>query len=441
MSPLMLVFIVITTVSSKDYYCSHQAQIIDKDDFGMITTRLPWDSNNRYSNNLKCVWTIDAGEVHRIRITFTKIRLEPNIPMKTCEDGDFLSIQDGETEKAQILVNICPGLTNPQEIISKDGHLYLVFTSDQSSFLDYSGIEMKFEVFDKTDCPPGWVNHLLHTYRDYDVEEKTSCYQVKTHPANGARFLDAQRFCTYSQSNLARIESNSTFNYVLDLSKKHQIVYYLWVGLTDRETEGTFQWLDGNSFNSMERMSSISLNDQNKNCVVLNTRFKKYQVMSCDNSYFYICEMRLGQPDIYTVPEYEATEGNGELSADHHYVIEATDLIWIFIGLIVTVCSIVACILIKIYRSRSKYVDYSSSQTEGQRSTMMLSQRSSQTQQESEVAQANLLQTMTQPLTDPLINPCHLPRPSAPTLRELQPVPHGSEQEDPPSYWEVVYGC
>ncbi|XP_060075372.1 uncharacterized protein LOC132555048 [Ylistrum balloti] len=430
LSALLSFVILSAAVRSENYFCSHKLEEIENDYLGNITTRMPWESH--YSNNMKCEWRINAGVFLRIRITFTKIDLEQLTPGSPCEDGDFLSIQEGYYEFSPITLKVCPGQTNPYEVISRYGYLRLVFKSNQNNFLNHDGIEMKFEIFNRTECPPDWINGPVDIYLHAPT---VTCFRFQTGTAGGMDFLSAQNFCAYSQSNLVRMRTKNMFDFVIDLVKKNGLVFYMWVGLTDKKREGTFEWLDGTKFNSMARMSSV--NDKNKNCVLMSVHSQSYKVVSCDETHFYICQLYLEDKYIHLVQTEDTNYvGKGP-------VFEFRELIWIIIGGALAVGTIVICISVLIYRSKTEYInaDYSSRQMEGHRSNLTQGQCSNRTGQDVEVLHARLVQPSTESQIESLGNHQPLSQPSAPPLSELQPVlgPQCSDQDAPPSYWEAVY--
>ena len=67
----------------------------------------------------------------------------------------------------------------------------------------------------------------------------------------------------------------------------------MWIGLNDKQAEGTFAWENGESYDDTlyaNWASSEPANSESKDCVVLDTDFK-WQMVDCSssNSYGHLC--------------------------------------------------------------------------------------------------------------------------------------------------------
>ena len=98
-------------------------------------------------------------------------------------------------------------------------------------------------------CSPGWR---------YFQE---SCYRLDTTTLS---FAGAEKKCSKAGGHLVDINSGDENRFVGRLSSKNGI----WIGLTDRATEGTWAWVSGKAVSFTTWFASPTI-DSDQNCAVL----------------------------------------------------------------------------------------------------------------------------------------------------------------------------
>ncbi|KAK3086326.1 hypothetical protein FSP39_016883 [Pinctada imbricata] len=152
---------------------------------------------------MNCTWTLDAGAGNRVRLKTLTFDLQYTPSYVSCYGNDYLQIHNGDTQQSAILGSFC-GRNNPYEVVSQGRYLYFTFWTNSKNFYNHAGITMDFQVFADDACPPEWS--LLHS-------DKT-CVKLMLNPNTGADWSDSQKYCGYSQSNLATYATQSVFDFV-----------------------------------------------------------------------------------------------------------------------------------------------------------------------------------------------------------------------------------
>ena len=97
---------------------------------------------------------------------------------------------------------------------------------------------------------------------DCDLIYDGSCYKVfeVSTPIN---WLDAQSSCAIWGGDLTSINTERENNYLCTIIPDTVSDY--WIGLNDRDVEGTYTWIDDTSL-SYTNFSSASFNDETNDC-------------------------------------------------------------------------------------------------------------------------------------------------------------------------------
>ena len=97
-------------------------------------------------------------------------------------------------------------------------------------------------------CPAAW-----HGFQG-------SCYALFT---NAKKWEEAKSHCASHGANLVKIESAAENDFIREKYLSNKVVY--WIGLTDMETEDTWQWADGSALSGYENWGPDQPNDHRNN--------------------------------------------------------------------------------------------------------------------------------------------------------------------------------
>ncbi|XP_071082857.1 uncharacterized protein [Haliotis cracherodii] len=270
-----------------NYSCTNEANSITRIggvDSGSIYTLL--EGQTFYDNNYNCRWLIDAGAGNRVHVTVVMSELQWAPESAICTGGyDYLHVRDGKDETSPTIVLWC-GSRNPYSMTSTGQYMSVTFQSNGNNPYNYRGVNLKFQVFDRGSCLPGWSS-LSPTH--------SFCYKLMTHTET---WSTAQMFCNYNQANLAVIHTQRQQDYL-----KNLVTDRAWIGLSKIASESKMEWIDL----SQKDVDFFATHDfqSNEDCVLVDQESGKWQTAdcSCITAYFVCQTNKQESTTIYPIPE------------------------------------------------------------------------------------------------------------------------------------------
>ncbi|XP_060586447.1 uncharacterized protein LOC132742138 [Ruditapes philippinarum] len=296
---LMILLSSVSVTGIQDFYCDRFAQSIMGVTEGRIISR--YQDQAFYSNDMSCQWELDALENGRIQLTVENLDLQWNPEYSSCSGYDHLEIFEGSEKNHTHLTSVCHA-KNPHSIISTGRYLYMKFTSNHQNFGAKSGIEIKFKTFRDGYCPPSWFQASVSS---------EDCFMVGLNGQAG--WSRAQDICNFNRANLASILSDSEYNAILVHGRNQSaMLTQAWLGLSDRDKDGTYKWIDKHSLAYKRKMTGKRYDTF---CIAQDYRTGDWSVLNCDSQHFYICKCKkdgstvLYQADPPTPPPDEDNKG------------------------------------------------------------------------------------------------------------------------------------
>ncbi|WAR01293.1 PLCL-like protein [Mya arenaria] len=128
-------------------------------------------------------------------------------------------------------------------------------------------------------CPDGWIKY------------QGSCYLFGNTAGN---FAQSEEFCAENGGYLVHINNSSENDFLKDSARERSSRDY-WIGLTDRETEGVFTWLDdGSQLDGFTDWPTSQPDDyrSNEDCAIIHSAYDfKWNDGVCNsNSPYPLCE-------------------------------------------------------------------------------------------------------------------------------------------------------
>lgn len=323
----LLLFLSSGSIQAVTHYC--QQNVIDTitDEVeGVIITRREGES--LYGNNYKCSWMIDAGEYKKIKLTILSTDLQWAPTYTTCAGYDNLEIIEGQSNTGDVITGLC-GSRNPYHVISQGRYLFLTFETTHQNFGEPTGVELQFEIYDNSTCPPGWF-----------PSDETWCYSINP---GRAEWLNSHTICSYSRANLASIISESDYQLIYGQGVNKSFSR-AWIGLTDQGVEGGFKWIDKQKLTFQRQFSNSNPNDDRYNCVAQDFTTGDWVVERCDIDLNYICKAkRDGSTKLFKyVPSSDSPEPGGKQDKINFVIIIVVVVVVVIVGVLT-----VACIILK----------------------------------------------------------------------------------------------
>ncbi|XP_053402760.1 uncharacterized protein LOC123549038 [Mercenaria mercenaria] len=284
----------------QEFYCNKgKKETITEVNEGIIKTLEP--GSEFYSNDLTCGWELDASENGRIQLTIESVDLQWNPEYSTCSGYDNLEIREGTEKNNTQLTSICHA-KNPYSVISRGRYLYLKFSSNHQNFDNRRGIQIRFKTFKDQYCPPDW----------FQVSPSSEdCLMIGF--SGKADWSRAQDVCNFNRANLASILTEFELNTILDHGRNSSsTLTTAWIGLSDREIEGLFKWIDRHKLSYERKKTGIRYDTH---CVAQDFTTGDWSVLKCDSLQNYICKCKkdgstvLYQADPATPPPDEDDDG------------------------------------------------------------------------------------------------------------------------------------
>ncbi|XP_053743830.1 asialoglycoprotein receptor 2-like [Synchiropus splendidus] len=137
------------------------------------------------------------------------------------------------------------------------------------------------------------VRHMDHTLNGTDkacpvewLQFESSCYYISA-AQEPKRWLTSKKECENLNGHLVIIDSKQENDFV---SKFFQ---HIWIGLSDRDKEGKWKWVDGTALTGTNYWASGEPNnaDSNEDCAELLRDSKEWNDVPCGQTLSFICEM------------------------------------------------------------------------------------------------------------------------------------------------------
>ncbi|XP_078669843.1 zonadhesin-like [Branchiostoma floridae x Branchiostoma belcheri] len=160
------------------------------------------------------------------------------------------------------------------------------------------------------DCAPGaGYNHVIGRNGLWTCQRQTQCpagyrYVVRSRRCyrlvdTGASYQDAERQCFQDGARLATVKAKQAYKHLKSAAR--QARSDVWIGLSDRVTEGTLTWSDGDPYRKSKRNNfwakrALRQNNAEKDCVYMSaSRRDKYRwrLGNCDDERLFVCEFVL----------------------------------------------------------------------------------------------------------------------------------------------------
>ncbi|XP_078392154.1 CD209 antigen-like protein 2 [Cetorhinus maximus] len=123
-------------------------------------------------------------------------------------------------------------------------------------------------------CPNGWKDHNHHCYR-FSTKSK--------------EWDSAKQQCESQNSHFIIINTEQEQNFIKKSIENNPGDY--WIGLTDRESEGNWKWVDGTPVSFTQWYQGEPNNwSGNENCAII--RMNGWNDYSCTDQFPFICEKR-----------------------------------------------------------------------------------------------------------------------------------------------------
>ncbi|XP_067290135.1 CD209 antigen-like protein E [Pseudorasbora parva] len=110
-------------------------------------------------------------------------------------------------------------------------------------------------------------------------------------------WTESRRYCTARRADLIIINNKEEQDFVKNISDGTSV----WIGLTDRDVEGRWKWVDGSSLNSSFWASGEPNGGSSENCVLAVVHDRRWTHLlgwiddPCDRAFQWICEKRISQ--------------------------------------------------------------------------------------------------------------------------------------------------
>lgn len=243
----------------------------------------------RYPPEKKCTWKIEVPDGYFIQMKFIRFHLEKHSICKY----DSVEIKDGWDRKSPSLGLYC-GLNPIRESFKTHSNRALVnFVSDHST--EESGFKLQWKAYKKVipnivtqfssnerDCPDGWKYFAENL-------EGGACYKVKRNYFN---WYAARDDCLGNSADLVSITTKSEQDFVTrDLLQGN----YMWLGMTDGDSEGQWAWSDNTTTTSYNNWDHGDPNNggqlQNEDCALIKPD-GKWNDYPCEDKFNYICKSK-----------------------------------------------------------------------------------------------------------------------------------------------------
>ena len=108
------------------------------------------------------------------------------------------------------------------------------------------------------------INFPIGKSHGCDLIYNSSCYKVFEVSTTPINWLDAQSSCAIWGGDLTSITTERENNYLNTII--NSLVGDYWIGLNDRDVEGTYTWIDGTGFTQPTFVTALS-NNEADDCV------------------------------------------------------------------------------------------------------------------------------------------------------------------------------
>ncbi|KAL6466990.1 hypothetical protein MHYP_G00247940 [Metynnis hypsauchen] len=104
-------------------------------------------------------------------------------------------------------------------------------------------------------------------------------------------WYDSRQYCRRRSADLVIINSGTEQDFLTSILRNHDAIT-AWIGLTDKDTEGRWKWVDGSTLTYGYWRNGEPNNLFNEDCAELNPDMNKWNDKQCSAYHRWICEKR-----------------------------------------------------------------------------------------------------------------------------------------------------